>query len=362
MSLTDIGKLSLSLVWAGDAVRSTEIRSTRRLAAQLFVGKAPAQVVQLASLLFSVCGQAQAAAAKCALQAASGDVSPIDEVMHKAIACEAMQEHLWRLMLDWPKLLSLPQQELDFAKRHALLRKIAKGESEMYAFQQVLQQEELGITVASWDEFDSYAALQEWWRKTDSTLARVLQKLAATVHTQQAQNLSRLVPAWTVEEAIDACAGRWNNEFALRPDYLGEAMETGAWSYYADRPILADVWERSRSKPLTRLVARVIDLVAMASGSDEPRLDRGNAGVGTGVAVVRTARGLLMHHVRMVDTRVAEYVIVAPTEWNFHEDGAFVQDMRGLVEKDESELRLSAQISALSLDPCVAYEVEIHNA
>jgi Ni,Fe-hydrogenase I large subunit len=69
-----------------------------------------------------------------------------------------------------------------------------------------------------------------------------------------------------------------------------------------------------------------------------------------------------MHHVHIVDTRVAEYVIVAPTEWNFHEDGAFAQDMRGLVEKDESELRLLAQISALSLDPCVAYEVEIHNA
>jgi coenzyme F420-reducing hydrogenase alpha subunit len=170
------------------------------------------------------------------------------------------------------------------------------------------------------------------------------------------------VPPWTAEEAIDACAGRWNNEFALRPDYLGEAMESGAWSYYADRPILADVWERSRSKPLTRLVARVIDLVAMASGSDEPRLDRGSAETGTGVAVVRTARGLLMHHVRIVDTRVAEYVIVAPTEWNFHEDGAFAQDMRGLVEKDERELRLLAQISALSLDPCVAYEVEIHNA
>lgn len=360
--MTDIGKLSLRLVWDGDAVHSTEIRSTRRLAAQLFVGKDQSQVVQLASLLFSVCGQAQAAAAKCALRAARCDASSLDAAMHKAITCEAMQEHLWRLMLDWPKLLSLPQQEQDFAKRHALLRKIAKGESEMNAFQQVLEQEELGITLATWHQLDSYAALQEWWRKTDSSFARVLKTLAAQLSAKQGPNPVRLVPVWTAKEAIDACAGRWSNEFALRPDYLGVAMETGAWSYYADSPLMADVWAHTQSKPLTRLLARVIDLVAMAREIDKPRLDSTSAEAGVGVAVVRTARGLLMHHVRLAEARVAEYVIVAPTEWNFHEDGAFAQDMCGLVEKDEGDLRRLAQISALSLDPCVAYEVEIHNA
>jgi len=31
-------------------------------------------------------------------------------------------------------------------------------------------------------------------------------------------------------------------------------------------------------------------------------------------------------------------------------------------EKGESELRLVVKISSLSLDPCAAYEVEVHNA
>lgn len=360
--MTDIGTLSLRLIWDGEAVRSTEIRSTRRLAAQLFVGKESAQVVQLASLLFSVCGQAQAAAAKCALLAAKCDASPIDGSLYKAITCEAVQEHLWRLMLDWPKCLNLPQQEQGFAKRHALLRKIAKGESEMSAFRHILEREELGLTVESWSQIDCYAVLQEWWSNTDSSFAHVLSTLAAQGGAKPAQHPTRLLPAWRAEEAIDVCAGRWGAGFAQRPEYLGVAMETGAWSYYSDNPLLADVWERTRSKPLTRLLARVIDLVAMASEIDQPRLDRASAEAGVGVAVVRTARGLLMHHVRLVDARVAEYVIVAPTEWNFHTAGAFTQGLNGSLEQDKTRLLELAHIEVLSLDPCVAYELEIHNA
>jgi hypothetical protein len=36
--------------------------------------------------------------------------------------------------------------------------------------------------------------------------------------------------------------------------------------------------------------------------------------------------------------------------------------MRGLVAKDEESLKQLAHIAALSLDPCVVYEVEISNA
>jgi hypothetical protein len=65
---------------------------------------------------------------------------------------------------------------------------------------------------------------------------------------------------------------------------------------------------------------------------------------------------LLMHHVRLAGEQVVEYEIVAPTEWNFHPDGAFAQDMRGVDETDEESLKQLAHIAALSLDPCVAYE------
>jgi Ni,Fe-hydrogenase I large subunit len=59
---------------------------------------------------------------------------------------------------------------------------------------------------------------------------------------------------------------------------------------------------------------------------------------------------------------VSDYVIVAPTEWNFHPDGAYTQDMRGLKERDAERLLRLAHISALSLDPCVDYEIKVSHA
>ena len=40
-----------------------------------------------------------------------------------------------------------------------------------------------------------------------------------------------------------------------------------------------------------------------------------------GRALVETARGLLMHEIVLDGDTVAEYFIVAPTEWNFHPQG-----------------------------------------
>ncbi len=102
--------------------------------------------------------------------------------------------------------------------------------------------------------------------------------------------------------------------------------------------------------------------LTLASGNAAARLSFTSPEAGVGIAVVRSARGLLMHHVRLVEEKVTDYVIVAPTEWNFHPNGAFAQDMRGLKEKDEERLQQLAHISALSLDPCVPYQIEVRHA
>jgi uptake hydrogenase large subunit len=66
--------------------------------------------------------------------------------------------------------------------------------------------------------------------------------------------------------------------------------------------------------------------------------------------------------VRLSSATVNDYAIVAPTEWNFHPEGAFAQDMCGLKETDARGLQQLAHVEALSLDPCVAYDVEIRHA
>jgi uptake hydrogenase large subunit len=359
--LADAGKLSLDVLWDGGLVSGTDIRSTRPMAAQLLKGKTPEQVLHVVPLLFSVCGRAQGAAANAALRAARRSAWPEFARVEHSIVCEAIQEHLWRLMLDWPKLLGLPRQEQRFASWYGMLRKISAGEMEMVGFLREFERECLGIPLADWRGLDDYGSLQSWWRKANCTLAKLLAKLAELVHVKPVNVLS-LLPAWTAQDAQQACAGRWNADFSARPDWQGDAPETGAWAYYADKPLLHDVLQQSGSKALTRLLARIVDVVEMVTGHAALRLDAASPAEGEGIAVARTARGLLMHHVRLAEENVAAYEIVAPTEWNFHPAGAFALDLSGLIEKDMERVKQLAHIEALSLDPCVAYEIGIHHA
>jgi hypothetical protein len=71
---------------------------------------------------------------------------------------------------------------------------------------------------------------------------------------------------------------------------------------------------------------------------------------------------LVLHHVKLDGDHVADYHIVAPTEWNFHPAGAFAQDLCGVAEHDGGLLEYRAQIEVMSLYPCVAYEIEIGGA
>ncbi|MBI5006190.1 MAG: nickel-dependent hydrogenase large subunit [Nitrosomonadales bacterium] len=359
VAVVDAGRLSLGLVWDGESVAATEIRSTRPLAAQVLKGRTPSEVVQIVPLLFSVCGRAQGAAASAALLAAMREQSPAIATMEHAIVCEALQEHLWRVMLDWPDLLGIPQQDQYFAGWYALLRQIGAGEAGMADFLQGFERDGLGMSAAEWRGLDSYAAVQAWWRKSAGALARPLAKLDEMQQSRNGRNEPRLLPAWSAAEAQQACAVKWDTNFSAYPHWLGAAAETGAWSYHPEHPLLRDVWQQSGSQALTRVLARIVDAVEMASGAAAPRLDMASPAADEGVAAVRTARGLLLHHVRLDGDTVADYQIVAPTEWNFHPAGAFAQGICGLQEHDGGLLEYRAQIEALSLDPCVAYEVEI---
>ena len=357
----DAGKLTLGVVWDGESVVATEITSTRPMAAQVLKGKTPTQVVQIVPLLFSVCGRAQGAAASVALLAAMREESPAVAAMERSIVCEALQEHLWRMMLDWPDLLGIPQDDKQFARWFAMLRSIGMGEAELAGFRHEFERDALGMTTAEWRKMTTYAGVQAWWRKSESVLARVLSKLDGLQQSRNTRNEARLLPAWSAAEALQACTGKWDVRFAARPEWLGAAAETGALSYHADSPLLRDVWQQSGSKALTRVLARLLDMVELAGGTAAPRLSMASPAVDEGVAAVRTARGLLLHRVRLDGDLVADYQIIAPTEWNFHPAGPFAQDLCSLAEHDGGLLEFRAQIEVMSLDPCVVYEVEIRN-
>ena len=81
------------------------------------------------------------------------------------------------------------------------------------------------------------------------------------------------------------------------------------------------------------------------------------------MAWVQNARGLLLHRVALdAQGMVDDYRIVAPTEWNFHPDGALVHGLTGLAADDEARLVRQARLAVQALDPCVACRVEVVHA
>ena len=83
---------------------------------------------------------------------------------------------------------------------------------------------------------------------------------------------------------------------------------------------------------------------------------------GRGIAWVENARGLLIHRVQLDQGRAQGYAIVAPTDWNFHPDGALASALRGERAHDAEGARQRAARLVDSLDPCVTCRVEFDDA
>jgi hypothetical protein len=322
--------LRLILAWNGQCIVAAEVASRRPMAARVLVGQAAERAVDLVPRLFSLCGQAQGVAARLAWQAARGEATDAAALAADArrVALEAIGEHLWRVLLDWPVMLGLPARKEDFLVwRKRLLA--------------VPDQAAAAVLGASLDQ----------WLDSE-VLCRIDHAPAAT---------SGVLLPWLA-------AGEWAqqlmaDDFAEQPSFAGLPAETGPLARRATDIGVAAL-QAAGQGVAARLAARYADLRYLAAALIEPqRLDGwlGAAQVAenVGLARVETARGLLLHLIQVNDDRVGRYVIVAPTEWNFHPQGAFVREMAGYPAASLTEAESAACRLALALDPCVAYEVEV---
>jgi uptake hydrogenase large subunit len=60
--------------------------------------------------------------------------------------------------------------------------------------------------------------------------------------------------------------------------------------------------------------------------------------------------------------RIARYRIVAPTEWNFHPEGAFARGAMTIPAGDAAQLESDVRWLVASLDPCVGVRYEAGHA
>ncbi|MBK9020952.1 MAG: nickel-dependent hydrogenase large subunit [Sulfuritalea sp.] len=315
----DPGCVRLKLACAHGRVAAVEVSSERPVVAQALRGRSAGQAVSLVPLLFALCGKAQGRAAQLALAAARGRAC--EAQVDPDIEREALREHLWRWLLDLPPLLGAAAMQFEFVEA---MRWLSGGQrAELAAFLAGPRIEEL-----------------VW-------------------HLREVEDVgdagTQLLPAFDARGSLASIA-RLDADFCRHPHWLGAAAETGAFA------------RRGRGEGLAagalamRWLARLAELREWTVGGSIVGVGGTASAIpleaGRGRALVETARGLLMHEIVLDGERIADYFIVAPTEWNFHPQGPLAGWLLGRDAGDRDALEKFAARAVAALDPCVRWELE----
>ncbi len=299
------GELKIRATYADGQLRDLAVKLERPAIARLFVGQPPNAVLKTVPYLYTLCAEAQRAAAQAAL-AAAGAAVPAATTDHAGLWVEFLHETLWRLLLDWPAVLGIPPAQPAF-----IAWRVARhGEGRLAATQALL----------------------------DGALADMAQ--AAEKHLLGAVDRSNDLPA----ELPTLTPGDW----------LGFWL--GLASHLPDCPLpasIASAWHR-------RLAEARLAGLALADGRPFPLAGAGEDGFGIGQAW--TARGLLTHAVHIDDDQVAKYRVWAPTDRLFADATALSHLLADSRFADAAAARQGLEQAILALDPCLPYTLEFSHA
>ncbi|MDP2825827.1 MAG: nickel-dependent hydrogenase large subunit [Sulfuritalea sp.] len=317
----DPGCVRLRLGSADGRVSAVNVASERPAVAQALRGRPADEAVRLVPLLFALCGKAQGRAAVLALAAARGEQCPVH--LDAAIEQEVMREHLWRWLLDLPPSLGAAAMRDEFV---AATGWIADG-----------RRDELATLLAG------------------PGIEALCRRLGEVEDASDPQPRPPFLPPLDAQGSL-APWPQLDAGFCRRPHWQGAAAETGAIARQQGRAGF------TASAFAARWLARLAELRDWAAGS--ARVGAGGTAsavqveTGRGRALVDTARGLLMHEIVLDGERIADYFIVAPTEWNFHPQGPLGGWLIGRDAADRVALEAFAARAVAALDPCVRWELE----
>ncbi len=384
--MTIEGELTVRLDWDGRRVAAVDVRSTRPFAAtRILEGRTPAAAAAIVPKLFALCGGAQGAAAAGALAAAGATGIAADPVRNAhGVALEAAQEYFWRLLIDWPQAMGDEPLATPVARvRHriAASARAANGRSALgdqaamralgAELSAIAAQAVYGMPPADWLRQEGRRELESWIARGVTKSALLLGRMQAELPALGRTDV-RLMPAPRSEALLAFIVPALDRDpdYPRAPTWDGLPAETGALARVRAHPLVADLAERDGHTAATRYAARLVDLAlllcelaaSLRHGNAPPRLQAVAVGAQDGLAAVETARGLLVHRVRIAEGRVADYRIVAPTEWNFHPQGALARGLVGMGAGNAIALKRQALLAVQALDPCVACSVEIAHA
>jgi hypothetical protein len=212
--------------------------------------------------------------------------------------------------------------------------------------------------------------LTDWADRGATVPAELLAELLAAMPNLGCSDVA-LMPATGPGALVRAVVPAMTRvpRFAAAPTWDGEPVETGALARMRSQPTVAALLERDGNSVAARMTARLAELATLllaleanATTDRAPLVESMPLAAAEGLGAVQTARGLLLHRARIADGRIERYQIVAPTEWNFHPEGALVRGLRSLDAADAAALDRRVRLVVQALDPCVAFRIEVGNA
>ncbi len=380
--MTGGAQLVVSASWDGRHGCVTAVRCQILPVARLLRQRTLAEVLSLVPSLYSLCAHVQFAVARAALQSAvSGhawrEPAPVQRV---ALALEATRELLWRILLDWPTLHGAPTRRVDYAGWHRRLAASLSG-LDVHARSDELTATEvqrcLDATKAIGQQLLD-GRLSDFLPDGCGADARsaCLGDLLAMDELLQLNPLADL-PASAVASAGPApeClpsvdAAQWlagfggvpDEAFCRAPTWQGRVMESGAWARQREHASVRAL-SGGGNRLAARLLAQLVDLAAWASVLVRP--DAGALGLcsaacsdGVGLASCESARGTLVHVARVDARRVADYAVIAPTDWNFGAQAAVLNE-GGFIADSEAGARRFLTALVLAFNPCVPFEIRL---
>ena len=304
------GSLTVRATLSKGRLGNVEVDLQRPAVTQIFHGRAPEMVVKTVPCLYTICAQAQKAAAQAALAVAAGEERPAAD--DAGLWLELLHENLWRLLLDWPPALGLPPEKEAFIA----------------------------------------------WRATrfgGNCAAETKKLLVDTLEGLAEKCLENLVDRAARQVLVEGSHSPAGDTAALNPDaWLAGWRDAGGAMPVLTAPLSIRAAFQGRVAEAER--------AAEALTADLPYPIAVAGGNGWGAAQINTARGVLTHAVHLDAGKVTEYRVWAPTDAFFADAAALSGLLAGRSFAAPDEARRALDQAILALDPCVPYVLELNDA